>query len=475
MSKPPQKAPAFGEQKSTDIRQTVTPSSKGKKAPSYIFPARVFGGVGVGVSPRVSLAGLLVSSGLEVWTSRVRLSCLLALVGRIAVATRKGDARVCGCAFSGALARQYSSKLRKAPDGVPREPLAALVRAGVLIVAAKAKVNQWRKESTRYLVAPHFQKLATAGPDGETNAKTLEKLKDARQRLEKGLNTCFPFRGPLLQDLARVTMPESVQDVVDVLLKGKDTRDSTLRTVKAISTREHTVKVKPDGLIVTSLVSCPRALKPHLHLAGEPVALCDISSAHWMFLPRLIQDRLDYCGKRGDDEASMESMRAEMQRLMELCSSGSFYASMSRKGADDGEIKKRKKLLNVLLNSPRSRAESNVVWQGLKPQFPHCFGIIESIKKDDHRNISRALQHFTANAINAALLEMQALGLPAIPDTDCLIVRQRDKETACRIIAAKMHAETRGVHVTVGGMRFSTPTAALRMDRARRSKVGRMC
>lgn len=278
----------------------------------------------------------------------------------------------------------------------------------------------------------------------------------APQRLEKGLNARFPFRGPLRRDLARVTIPETAQGIVDELLKDKKKRDATRRVVLAISTREHTVKVKPDGLIVTSLVSCPRALKPHLHLDGEPVALCDISSAHWMFLPRLIQDRLDFCRKRGDDEESMESMRAEMQSLVELCSSGSFYASMSRKGADDDEIKKRKKLLNVLLNSRRSRAESNVVWQGMKRRFPHCFGIIESIKKDDHRNISRALQHFTANAINGALLEMQALGLPAIPDTDALIVRQRDREAACLAIGRAMFCETRGVCVTVDGVRFGT-------------------
>jgi hypothetical protein len=450
------KAPTIGEQKSTHNWRIVTPSSKREEAPSYIFPAQGGGGCGrcVGASPRDVLADLLLSAGLEVWTSRVRLSCLLALTHHIAVATQKGDACVHGCPVAVETARQYSSKLRSAPDGVPREPLAALVRAGVLIVVAKAKVSWWRKESARYLIAPHFQKLALSGPDSETNTKTLEKLKDAPQRLEKGLNARFPFRGPLLQDLARVTIPETALGMVDGLLKDKKKRDVTRRVVLAVSTREHVVKVKPDGLIVTSLISCPRALKPHLHLAGEPVALCDISSAHWMFLPRLIQDRLDFCRKRGDEVSSMESMKAEMQRLVELCSSGSFYASMCRKGAGDDEIKARKKLFNVLLNSHRSRAESNVVWQGLKRRFPHCFGIIESIKKDNHRNISKALQHFTATAITAALLEIQRQGLLAFPDTDCLIVRARDKEVACRIIADKMLKETRGVLVTVGGLRF---------------------
>lgn len=449
------KAPTYGEKKSTHIRRIVTPSVKSEKAPTYIFPARgcgvVLGGCG---SPRDVLAGCLSAAGFDVWTTRVRLSCLLAVVRHIAKATQRGDNRLRGCTVSNRVGRMFCSKLRKAPDGVPREPLVALVRAGVLIVAANAKVNQWRKESTRYLVAPRFQKLALAGPDGETNAKTLAKLKDAPQRLQRGLNSRFPFRGPLLKDLALVRIPESAQGVVDELLKDKDYRNAARGVVLAISTRDHTVKVKPDGLIVTSLVSCPRELKPHLHLAGEAVTLCDISSAHWMFLPRLIQDRLDYCRKRGDDESIMGPMKAEMQRLVEICSSGSFYAQMCREGAPEEDIKKRKTVLNVLMNSERKQAESNVVWRGLKRRFPHCFRIIEAIKKNEHRNISRALQHFTANAINAALLEMQGLALPAIPDVDSLIVRERDKETACHAIGSAMFRETRGVCVTVGGIRF---------------------
>jgi hypothetical protein len=143
-----------------------------------------------------------------------------------------------------------------------------------------------------------------------------------------------------------------------------------------------------------------------------------------------------------------------MQRLIELCSSGSFYAQMCREGATAEDIKKRKKILNVLMNSKGGRAESNVVWRGLKRRFPHCFSIIKSIKKDDYRNISRALQHFTASAITAALLEMQAQNMPCIPDTDCLIVRQRDKLAACSAIGAAMFHETRGVSITVGGIRY---------------------
>lgn len=453
-----QKASTLGEKKSVHIGQAFPPSAKDEKASSYILPAPLSGCCGWGVvSARSVLCDALCRLGLSLWDTRSRLSGLLALLHLIASKSKKPQFRKLGVPCSNRLARMYSSQLRVAPAGYPREALAVLVQAGMLVPVAAARVNQTGKASARYLVAPPFQKLALAEPDKQTNTKTLSKLKHAPERLEAGVNRRWPFRAQLLHDLALVTIPDCPRDVLDGLLKDKDSRDSTRRTVQAISTREHIVKVKGDGLIVTSLVSCPRELKPHLRLDGEPVALCDISSAHWMFLPRLIQDRLDFCRKRGDDEAGLEPMKAEMQRLMELCSSGSFYAQMCREGATAEDIKKRKKVLNVLMNSKGGRAESNVVWRRLERRFPHCFGIIESIKKDDHRNISMALQHFTASAITAALIELQARNVPCIPDTDCLIVRERDKDAACRAIGAAMHHETRGVFVTVGGIRYEAP------------------
>lgn len=457
------KASTLGEQKSIHKGRLLSQSVKGEKASTYILPAGcsccVVGCGGV-VCPscvcvRCVLFDRLRDFGFILWTSRTRLSGLLALLRHIAIDVKKRKTRKSeGVACSNRLARMYCSQIRNAPAGCPSEALRALVQAGVLVLASPAKVNQFRKASARYRIAPQFGKLALSNLDVRTNAKTLAKLERAPERPETGLNRRFPFRKQLLHDLALVTIPESAREVQDGVLADKDSRKATLGVVNAIATREHIVVVKPDGLIRTSLLSCPRALKPHLHLAGEPVALCDISSAHWMFLPRLLQDRLAYCRERGDEEKSMAPMMAEMQRLIELCSSGSFYASMCREGATDEELKKRKKLLNVLLNSPQSRAASNVVWRGLKRKFPHCFGIIKAIKRDNHRNISEQLRHFTAKAIEAALLEMQGRGLPAIPDTDCLIVRERDKKAACHAIGKAMFAETRGVCVTVGGMRF---------------------
>lgn len=399
----------------------------------------------------------LKKSGQTLWTTRARISGLMALVSHIASCKKPGQGKASdGVPCSNRLARNYVSKFRTAPAGVAREPLAALVRAGIIEITKPAKVNAFSKASACYRIAQAYHGTKFTAFDGETTDCIKRKLEQSAARREKGLNRHWPFRAQLLRDLRAVTVAgtQAAHGAVDELLKSKDNRPCTKDVLNAIGTREHTVDVKPSGLIVTSLISCPRPLKPHLLIEGEPVTLCDISSAHWMFLPRLISDRIAFMVKRGDEPASMDALQAEMRRLIELCSSGSFYESTLPEGATPAEVKTRKYILNMLLNSPNSRAAGNVLWRQLRCRFPHCLGIIDDIKREDHRAISKQLQHFTANAVTAALLEMQAKGLPAIPDTDCLIVRERDREAACLAIGAAMHAETRGVCVTVGGIRY---------------------
>ena len=447
--------------KSTHIGKLNRSYGEEQKAPTYILPCGVSLVVGVygdGVSlVRREIEIALEKSGQMLWTTRPRISGLMALINHIAPCQKLGQGKARdGVPCSNRLARDYVSKLRTAPAGVAREPLAALIRAGILEITTPAKVNAFSKASACYRIAQAYHRRKFTAVDDETTSCIKLKLEQSPARMEKGLNRRWPFRAQLLRDLASVTVAgtQEAKETGDALLKSKDTRQCTKAVLNAIATREHTVKVKPSGLIVTSLISCPRLLKPHLLIKGEPVTLCDISSAHWMFLPRIMSNRIEYCRRRGDDENGLASLKIELGRLIELCSSGSFYQSTLPSTCTADDIKRRKKLLNVLLNSPCTKAANNCVWQSLRRQFPLCIGIIDSIKIDNHRLISRQLQHFTANAVTAALMEMQAKGLPAIPDTDCLIVRQRDHAAACLAIGKAMHAETRGVCVTVGGVHY---------------------
>lgn len=405
----------------------------------------------------VEIAKKLDLAGQTPWTSPTRLSGLLLVLRHIKRATKaskrpKSD----GIAFSNRLARQYASKLRTAPAGVEREALGALVKAGLIEQVSPAKVNSFAKHSARYALTTEGRRLVLVTAECSLAAGAARKLAAAPERLERALNRRWPFRSQLLTDLAKLTPPgtQDALEVVQSLLESKDTRPCTKAVLGAIVTHEHTVRVQPSGKITTSLNSCPKELKPHLCIEGEPVAICDISSAHWTLFPRIVTNRIEYRRQRGDDERELASLKAELIRLIELCSSGSFYASTLPDTATADDIKNRKALLNVLLSSPQSKAATNCVWRSLRQRFPLCLAIIDSIKADDHRAISRQLQHFTASAITAALEAMQRQGLPAIPDTDALIVRQRDREAACYAIGLAMFRETRGVCVKVDGIKF---------------------
>lgn len=409
------------------------------------------------------LAEIMRRSGQGAWATPKKSAGLLALLNHIASAQKKSR-RPVPC--SAVLARMYSSPLRDTPAGVPHEPLGALVKAGLIEIASPAKTIGDDLKSACYLIAPAHQRTRFGSTDDQTPPGIRKKLENAPKRRESGLNHRWKFREQLLHNLALVSIPDSASATVDELLADKNTRQATRDVVHAIATREHRVTVKPSGQIVTSLISCPRVLKPLLHIASEPVVLCDIASAHWMFLPRLVSDRLAYCRSLGYDESSLDPMNTELIRLIAHCSTGSFYANTLPDGATDDEIKRRKKLLNVLLNSPTSKAAKNIVWRELGRKFPLCIGIVDAIKRKDHRAISRQLQHFQANAIRAALIDMQTKGLPAIPDTDALIVRRRDHAAACLAIGKAMFAETRGVRVTVGGVHYSAPAPEVITDPA---------
>jgi hypothetical protein len=251
--------------KSTHIGKLCRSYGEEQKAPTYILPCCVSPSVGVcggdvGLIRReIEIA--LEKSGQTLWNTRTRISGLMALVFYISSSQKLDHGVPC----SNLLARDYVSKLRTAPAGVAREPLAALIRAGILEITTPAKVNAFSKASACYRIAQAYHRRKFTAADDETTSFIKRKLEQSPARMEKGLNRRWPFRAQLLRDLAGVTVAgsQAAHGAVDGLLKSK-ARPSTTNVLNAISTREHTVKVKPSGLIVTSLISCPRLLKPHL-------------------------------------------------------------------------------------------------------------------------------------------------------------------------------------------------------------------
>jgi hypothetical protein len=82
------------------------------------------------------------------------------------------------------------------------------------------------------------------------------------------------------------------------------------------------------------------------------------------------------------------------------------------------------------------------------------FRIVEDIKRNDHRNLSKQLHRFTADAIAEALLEVQREGIAAIRYIDALICQEEDRERVCEVIGTRIFEAT-GVCCTVGGIRYS--------------------
>jgi len=240
-------------EKSTHSTRTLSLPVNNEKAPTDIFhgvecpPSVPVSGVGFsGSVVGDDVRSLLVCRGFVVWSSPCRVSGLMALASFIASSIKKSEGgKKHGVPCSNRLALQYCSKLRSAPDGTPLQPLAVLLRIGVLELVKPAKVNFGSKSSARYRIAKKYQGVSWVSADDKTNHCMKRKLANATARREAGLNRRWPFRALLKRDLAQVSIPDSARPVVAELLADHNKRPSTLNVVTSISTREHTVEVDP--------------------------------------------------------------------------------------------------------------------------------------------------------------------------------------------------------------------------------------
>ena len=148
---------------------------------------------------------------------------------------------------------------------------------------------------------------------------------------------------------------------------------------------------------------------------------------------------------------------AKKKWLVPLLSDGDFYRTWCVDPQNDGERDQKKSLLNILLNKRNENCKRNILYRRIRAEFPITFRIVEDIKRSDHRNLSKQLHRFTADAIAAALLEVQREKIAAIPHVDALICQQKDQERVCEVIGRQIFEAT-GVCCSVGGIRYSPLT-----------------
>jgi hypothetical protein len=333
--------------------------------------------------------------------------------------------------MSADLAHQFISKLRNNRFGtVITEPLFLLFKIGILDRKHPAVFAHIKTSAVYCFADPYckkwFQLAVVLTP------KLAQKRACAPDRREQRLNRKFPWREKLLADLCAISFSDSARLIIAKAHSRKGS-ENLLRLVSAIDAQEHFVKVSERGQITTSIGSCPRDLHPHLLLDGEPIVSCDVSSAHWNFLSRILVKRLCHVSREPGCEKYVNDGWREHNRLIALLSDGDFYRTWCVDPQNDGERDQKKKLLTILLNKKNEKCQQNRLYQKIRAAFPITFAVIEDIKRDDHRNLSKQLHRFTADAIAAALLEVQGEGIAAIPHVDALICQQRDRERICEV------------------------------------------
>jgi hypothetical protein len=449
-----------GRKKNTDIAEGAgktptwqgqkTPTGQEQKTPTNYLPREI---LVVGESEE-ELTRLLQPPSLREWNTRVKRGGLLLLMDFV---IRNHKAR--GLPISHGLADGYVSEINHPRHPATlRKPLQTLAKIGWLEVASPACAGPHHKVSARYRIPSALlqtKRKATVA----LSPKLAAKQDQAEERKGKRLAKKHPFRPTLLQDLKRVGISAEGRRTIHRLL-AEGSKESAINQVLNLTDGDHPAKVSVDGSgqISTNLSQCPKELKGELLLDGERVALCDISHAHHCFLPLLARDRGDYLKRNGAKPPFIAEHYTEADALAEFLSDGDYYRKLCINPDSEKERKEKKLLATMLLNFPNEKAKGNALYRRLRKQFPFTFGHLEDLKSKDHRSASKRFRHYTAKAINSALLRLQGQGIPAIPHVDEIICPESHRRTACEEIGKAVH-EVAGARCKVDGVRFSPDLA----------------
>lgn len=453
------------------------PQGQCEKAPTYYIHG-VVSCVG-----REGLLELLSANDQGEWCSRCRMDGLQLLLAQM---TKRN--KPTGFAFSASLAQDYCSQIKRPKSkSTVGCPLPLLVKIGVLETVRAALWRGHLKQSTIYRLKGKYadQRVEVKL---ELSPKQEQRFADANARKEKRLNRRHPVRAGILESLNRLSLAESARPIIANLRK-----QGANEIVRAIDCKVHKCTFDESGTATTTISSLPRELKGHLKLSGEDALFCDISHAHHCWLPRILDDRIKYYQERQVTWAicfqhavnfirdnpgaclfglfiaqrplllSLDNYEQEKAKLIDFLNTGDYYSNWCEDGEDKNERDKIKKMANRLLNFSTHLASRIPLYRKWKSEFPLVFRIIEDIKcskSRGHRAISIQLRYFTAQAVTAALLELQSMGVEAVPQTDAILCQRRHGEAACKALGRAVFDESRGVSCKVDGIRYTPSSQA---------------
>ena len=369
-----------------------------------------------------------------------------------------------GFAISGALAQDYCSQIKRAKNkDTVCSPLPLLVKIGVLENINDALWGGHLKQSTIYRLKERYagRKLKV---DLKLSPMQARRFAAASARKEKRLNKRHPVRAGILDSLNGLTFADTARPIIARLRK-----QGTNEIVAAIDCKEHKCTFDGTGQATTTISSLPKELKPHLKLLGGNALFCDISHAHHCWLPRVLNDRIEYykerqiiwasCFHRAVDSIQqdpgawffglfivqrppgweLQKFEQEKTDLINFLNSGDYYSKWCEDCEEESARKRIKQMANVLLNFPSHIAARIPLYRKWKSKFPLVIRIIEDIKSSGtrgHRGISIQLRYFTAQAMTAALKDLQAKGIRAIPQIDAILCQRQHREAACEALGA---------------------------------------
>ncbi|MDA1006321.1 MAG: hypothetical protein O3A87_07545 [Verrucomicrobia bacterium] len=423
------------------------PTRECKKAPTYYSTkAVVVMGVPGGCE---EIRNRLTRKKLTEWSTTHRINGLSLLMNYF---LRHSSAQRKGAKMALATSHEYAHPLKRCDrSGAILEPLKALVAIGLLEGKTPAVPGPNVKCSAAYIVPKEIFR------DREEVELSLSpgqhrRFLDWEGRNERRQNRNHSFREALMQDLVTVHLSEEGQRIAHRLQATENKGPCTKRLLDAIhGETAPKLSIDPAGHITTVVSGCPKELKPHLTLGGRPTEYCDISSAHFCILPRILQNRIDYLIKNGAPAKMIRDHEKEATRLRDTLSKRDLYADLCPEGAEKEARKKAKGLALVTLNMETAKARRIGIYRHLAELFPLTFAGIEALKRKG--NLHKQLRPHTATVIREALLALQAQGIPAIPDSDAMIVPDGKGKLACYLIGEAMF-DLSGVKCLVGGRRF---------------------
>jgi hypothetical protein len=392
------------------------PSMATEKAPSYYIPVSINGIIG-----EDDLKALLLEKYQEDWITKKRVSGLLLILNYF---TRN----LKGVSMSSELSRQYVSTLKRGQwRRTKQQPLALLTFLGLIVITQKAIATPHRKQSARYKLNPAYGTPKKI--EANLSRQQVMKIETATERQEIRLNRKNRTRGKILSDLATISLSnEGMHLAVEMTSGGEKSQAIArfLRVMKDPALRK--VTTDPSGTIFHYVKVCPRELKPQILLAGKPVSIVDMKAAHLVCLICVARDRIKWMTGNGRDTKSLVT---ELDRYQKTLQNRDIYEEL---GGSGSERKQFKLALLMSLNMATPKAIRLPQYQKLKTAFPSIVGIIEDLKKNDHRALSKQLQYFTAQIIESATFAAQNLSIPCLPDTDALIVPEEHKDQARQLL-----------------------------------------